>query len=150
MMRITEYVRDRLRQRHELIPHGFSWSFAIMIDATTVLILVGSTLQRTSADLPAAGVAALVGVSPMLLFFLSGVKYSPGLVWVTSWTATVILLFATSTPVDSDFAPLLLVMMMGCVAALARVVWAALAFGSAVVLLVAASTAHPSTGSRCT
>ncbi|HZE14918.1 MAG TPA: two-component sensor histidine kinase, partial [Mycobacterium sp.] len=59
---------------------------------------------------------------PMLLFFLSGVKYSPGLVWVTSWTATVILLFATSTPVASDFAPLLLVMMVGCVAALARVV----------------------------
>ena len=66
------------------------------------------------------------------------------------------LLFATSTPVASDFAPLLLVMMMmmmvvvvvvvvvavGCVAALARMVWAALAFGSAVVLLVAASTAH--------
>jgi signal transduction histidine kinase len=33
-------------------------------------------------------------------------------------------------------------MMVGCVAALARVVWASLAFGSAVVLLVAASTAH--------
>ena len=142
MMRVTEYVRDRLRQRDELIPPGFSSSFGMMIDATTVLILIGSTLQRTSADLPAAGVAALVGVSPMLLLFLSGVKYSPGLVWVTSWTATVILLFATSTPVASDFAPLLLVMMVGCVAALARVLWASLAFGSAVVLLVAASTAH--------
>ncbi|WP_375487744.1 sensor histidine kinase [uncultured Mycobacterium sp.] len=142
MMRVTEHVRDRIRQRDELIPPGFSWSFGIMIDATTVLILIGSTLQRSSADLPAAGVAALVGVSPMLLLFLSGVKYSPGLVWGTSWTATVILLFATSTPVASDFAPLLLVMMVGCVAALAGVMWAALSFGSAVALLVAASTAH--------
>ena len=84
MMRVTEYFRDRLRQRDELIPPGFSSSFGMMIDATTVVILIGSTLQRTSADLPAAGVAALVGASPMLLFFLSGVKYSPGLVWVTS------------------------------------------------------------------
>lgn len=142
MRRVTEYLRDRLRQREELIPPGFSWSFGIKVDATTALILIGSTLQRTSADLPAAGVAALVGVAPMLLLFLSGVKYSPGLVWVTSWTATVILLFATSTPVPSDFSPLLLVMMVGCVAALASVVWASMAFGSAVALLVAASTAH--------
>jgi signal transduction histidine kinase len=142
MMRVTEYVRDRLRQRGELIPPGFSWSFGIMMDSTTVLILIGSTLQRTQADLPAAGIAALVAVLPMLLFFVSGVKYSPGLVWVTSWTATVILLFATSTPVASDFAPLLLVMMVGCVASLAGVVWASLAFGSAVALLAVASAAH--------
>jgi signal transduction histidine kinase len=69
-------------------------------------------------------------------------KYSPGLVWATSLAATAILLFATSTPVMSDFAPLLLVMTMGCVAALAGVVWASLAFASAVVLLVVASAAH--------
>jgi signal transduction histidine kinase len=142
MMRVAEYVRDRLRQRSELIPPGFSWSFGVMMDSTTVLILIGSTLQRTQADLPAAGIAALVAVLPILLFFVSGIKYSPGLVWVTSWTATVILLFATSTPVASDFAPLLLVMMVGCVAALAGVVWASLAFGSAVALLAVASAAH--------
>ncbi len=142
MMRVSEYVRDRLRQRDELIPPGFSSSFGLIIDAITVLILIGATLQRTSADLPAAGIAALVGVSPMVLLFLSGVKYSPGLVWGTSGAATVILLFATSTPVASDFAPLLLVMMVGCVTALARMAWASLAFGSAVGLLVAASTAH--------
>ena len=66
MRRVTEYVRDRLRQRDQLIPAGFSGSFGIMVDATTVLILIGSTLQRTGADLPAAGVAALVGVSPSI------------------------------------------------------------------------------------
>jgi signal transduction histidine kinase len=142
MMRVVDYVRARIHERSELIPPGFSWSFGIMIDSVTVLILIGSTLQRPGADLAAAGIAALVGISPLLLLFVSGVKYGPGLVWVTSFTAAVILLFATSTPVASDFAPLLLVMMVGCVAALAGVVWASLAFGSAVALLAAASAAH--------
>jgi signal transduction histidine kinase len=142
MMRVVDYVRARIHERSELIPPGFSWSFGIMIDSVTVLILIGSTLQRPGADLAAAGIAALVGISPLLLLFASGVKYGPGLVWVTSFTAAVILLFATSTPVASDFAPLLLVMMVGCVAALAGVVWASLAFGSAVALLAAASATH--------
>jgi signal transduction histidine kinase len=142
MMRLIEYVRDRLRQHDELIPPGFSWPFGITVDLATVLISIGSMLQRTGADLLTAGVAALLAVSPLLLFFALRMKYSPGLVWATSLAATAILLFATSTPVMSDFAPLLLVMTMGCVAALAGVVWASLAFASAVVLLVVASAAH--------
>jgi signal transduction histidine kinase len=143
MLRVVdEYVRDRLRQRDELMPPGFSLSFGVIVDAVTMLILVGTALQRTGADLWATGIAAIFGVAPMLLWFFSGVKYLPGLVWASLWVATVILLFATSTPVTSDLAPLLLVMMVGCVAAMARAMWAALAFGSAVVLLVAASAAH--------
>jgi signal transduction histidine kinase len=142
MMHVVDYVRARISERSELIPPGFSWSFGIATDSVTVFVLIGSTLQRPESDLAACGIAALVGISPLLLVFVSGVKYSPGLVWVTSFTAAVILLFATSTPVTSDFSPLLLVMMVGCVAALAGVVWASLAFGSAVALLATASAAH--------
>ncbi|HZU46277.1 MAG TPA: histidine kinase, partial [Mycobacterium sp.] len=80
--------------------------------------------------------------SPFVLFFGAGMAYSPGMVWATSLTATAILLFATSTPLPTDFAPLLPVMMVGCVAALTSLVWSALAFGSAVVLLAVASAAH--------
>lgn len=142
MTRITGYVRERLRQRGELLPPGFSWSFVITADLAMLLILIGSILQRTLADLPAAGIAAAVTLSPDLLFFVSRVRFNPGWMWVTSWAATVILLFATSTPIVTDFAPLLLVWMVACVATLGTVVWGSLAFGSAVALLVAASATH--------
>jgi signal transduction histidine kinase len=142
MMRVTEYVRDWLRLRGELLPTGYSWPVAIVIDFGTVAILIGSSLQRTGADLPAAAVAALVAISPAALFWILGVKYSPAWDWLTLSAAVVILLFATSTPIVSDFAPGLLVLMVGIVGALAGPVWGALAVVSAAALLVAASAAH--------
>jgi hypothetical protein len=105
-MRSNEYVRSWVRHRGELIPVGYSWSFVVGIDVAMVAVLIWSTLQRTQADLLMAAVAALVGVAPLVLFYVSGIKYSPGLVWMTSLTATAILLFATSTPIATDFAPL--------------------------------------------
>jgi signal transduction histidine kinase len=142
MTPVTEYVRDWLRRRGELLPMGYSWPVAVVIDSGLVVILIGSTLQRTGADLPAAAVAALVAISPPVLFWMLGVKYSPAWDWLTLSAAVVILLFATSTPVASDFAPGLLVLMVGIVGSLAGPVWGTLAFVSAAALLVAASAAH--------
>lgn len=143
MLRVaTEGLRDRLRRRGELIPAGYSWSFVLLVDTSMVLILVAAVLQRTRADLPAAAIAALLAVAPLLLFFLAGVRFLPTLVWVTSYVATVILLFETSTPIDGDIAPTLLVVALGSVAALVPVRHGALALGSAVVLLAVASAAH--------
>ncbi len=143
MLRVaTEFVRDRLRQRGELIPAGYSWSFVVMVDTTMVLILAASMLQRTRADLPAATVAALLAVAPLVLFYMAGVRYLPALEWTASYVATVILLFATSTPIQSDFAPMLLVLALGSVAALVPVLYGTLALGSAVALLAVASAAH--------
>lgn len=107
-----------------------------------VLVLIASTLQRSSADLPAAAVATVVALSPLVLFVVGGMGFNPAFVWMTWWTAGVILLFTTCTPVTTDFAPLMLVLTVGCVASLASTVWGALAFGSAVVTLIAASAAH--------
>src|SRR5690625_1187080 len=111
-------LRGRLRRRAELIPPGYSWSFVLLVDTSMVLILAAAMLQRTRADLPAAAIAALLAVAPLLLFFLAGVRFLPTLVWVTSYVATVILLFATSTPIAGDIAPTLLVVALGSVAAL--------------------------------
>jgi signal transduction histidine kinase len=140
---VNEYVRDRLRVRTGLIPTGFSWTFVLLVDSALILIVVASTAQRaTRADLPAALIAALVAVAPLLLFFALAIKFSPGLTWVTSFTAVIIWLFATSTPIGSDFAPMLLGLMLGVVGALAPVVYGVLAMGSAVALLAVASAAH--------
>ncbi|MGB6209525.1 sensor histidine kinase [Mycobacterium sp.] len=140
---VFEFLRERLRVRTELIPPGFSWTFVILVDVSLILIVAATTVQHSiRADLSAASVAALVAVSPILLFYVAGMKFSPGLVWVASYAATLIWLFATSTPIESDFAPMLLALMLGCVGALAPAAYGVLALGSAVALLAVASAAH--------
>ena len=140
---VPRYVRDRLRARTELIPVGFSWTFVLLVDSSLILIVLASTAQRaTREDLPAALIAAVVAVSPLVLFFAVAIKFSPGLTWTTSYSAVIIWLFATSTPIRSDVAPILLALMLGVVGALAPVVYGVLALGSAVGLLAVASAAH--------
>ncbi len=141
-MRVAEYVHAQLRRRAELGPTGYPWSFIIVNESAMVLILIGSTLQRTRADLPAVAVAALLTVTPSLLYFVLGLKFHTALHWTMPWTATAVLLFATSTPIAGDVAPLLLVFMVGIVASLTAVVWGPVVFGSAAALLLAAAAAH--------
>ncbi|OBK33316.1 two-component sensor histidine kinase [Mycobacterium sp. 1245111.1] len=140
---VSRYVRDRLRARTELIPVGFSWTFVLLVDSTLILIVVAATAQHANrGDLPAALTAALIAVSPLVLFFALAIKFSPALTWTTSYSAVIIWLFATSTPIKSDVAPVLLALMLGVVAALAPVVYGVLALGSAVALLAVASATH--------
>ena len=107
-----------------------------------VLILVGVD-PATPTDRRAGGaVAAALAIAPFLLFLVSGLKFSPALVWITAWIAAVMLLFATSTPVAADFAPLLLVLLAGMVGSQTEPSYGALAAASAAALLIAASAAH--------
>jgi signal transduction histidine kinase len=144
MLRVVhQYVRDQLRLRTELIPTGFSWTFVLLVDSALILIVLASTVQHsTPGDLPAASVAAVIAISPLVLFLFAAIKFSPGLVWITSCTAVLIWLFGTSTPIASDFAPMLLGLMAGVVAALAPVFYSVLALGSAVGMLAVASAEH--------
>lgn len=144
MLRVVgQYVRDRIRLRTELIPPGFSWTFVLLVDAALVLIVIAATLQRaTPADLPTALTAAVLAVCPLALFFFGGMKFSPALVWVTSFAAVAIWLFATSAPINGDSAPMLLSLMLGVVGSLAPVAFAVLPLGSAVALVVVGAAAH--------
>ena len=140
---VHRYVRDRLLARTELIPVGFSWTFVLLVDSTLILLVLSSTAQRASReDLPAALIATVIAISPLVLFFALAIKFSPGLTWTTSYTAVIIWLFATSTPIRSDVAPILMALMLGVVGALAPVVYSVLALGSAVGLLAVASVTH--------
>jgi signal transduction histidine kinase len=69
-------------------------------------------------------------------------KYSPVLLWVTWSAATAVSLFATSTPIPADCAPLLLVMMVGVVGTVTDAIAGLLATASATALLVAAAALH--------
>lgn len=144
MLRVVrEYVRDRIRVRTALIPTGFSWTFVILVDTTLILIAIASAVQHGAhGNLPAASLAALIAIAPLALFLFAAIKFSPGVVWVTSCAAVLIWLFGTSTPIGNDFAPMLLTLMLGVVGSLAPVVYSVLALGSAVTLVVVASAEH--------
>jgi len=143
MMRaVPEFVRDVIRRRGELVPMGYPRSFIVVNAAAIFLILIGSTLQRTRADLPAVVVAGLLALTPMLQLLLLGLKFHTAFLWTMTWSAAAVLLFATSTPVAGDVAPLLLVFMVAIVASVSAVVWGPFVFGSAAALLLGAAAAH--------
>lgn len=139
---MTEYVVDRLRARGALIPHGFTWTFVVTVDVSLLAILIAAGLQRVHTGLLPSLVAALIAFSPPLLFFFSGIKFHPALIWLTTSAATAILLFSTPAPIDSDIAPMLLVVMIGIVASHTTVLPGALAAASACALLLGAAASH--------
>lgn len=143
MLRVaTRYLREQLRRRGELIPLGITWTSMIAVDLTELVGGVIATLQRPTADLPVALAAVAISISPTLMFFFLNIKLSPLLMWATWWTATAMMLFATSTPVHADFAPAFLVLMVLAVATLASVLGGLLAAASAATLLLAAAALH--------
>jgi signal transduction histidine kinase len=140
----TGYVRERIRQRGELIPLGFNWAFVVTVDVTIVGIVLIATLQRPTADLPAALTATVAAVAPFVLFLVHGIKatFKAPVLWASGTVSTAIFLFATSTPVTADFAPLLLVLTVGVVGSLTNMPGGLVATASAVALLLTASALH--------
>ncbi|MHA3021907.1 sensor histidine kinase [Mycobacterium sp. BMJ-28] len=140
---VPEFVRVRLRRRGELIPLGFNWGFVITTDVAMVLIVLGATVQRPHTDhLVAVPVAIAVALSPLVLFFCTGMGFSPPLMWATWSAAGAIMLFATSTPIPYDFAPLLMVLMVGAVTASASLRTGLLATASTMAILLIAGALH--------
>jgi signal transduction histidine kinase len=71
--------------------------------------------------------------------FNSGVIFNPGVMWAAWSAASAVFLFGTSAPRTSDFAPLLLVLMVGVVGSLSTLVGGLLAAAAAAGMLLAAA-----------
>jgi signal transduction histidine kinase len=143
MLRAAQtYLRDRLRQQGELIPVGITWTSMVITDALVALSGLLATLQRAASDLPVALAAFAITLIPPVLFFFFKVKLGPAVLWLTWSAAAAIMLFATSTPVHGDFAPALLVLMVGAVGTLTNGFVGFLAAVSAATLLLTASALH--------
>ena len=142
MRSATGYVREQLRRRSELIPVGITWPTMITVDALVVLAGLAATLQRPAADLPVALAAFAIAVSPPLMFFFFNMHPSNAVMWVTWSAATAMMLFATSTPIRADFAPALLVLMVGAIGTLTSAVGGFLVAVWAAALLLVASALH--------
>jgi signal transduction histidine kinase len=142
---VASHVRERIRRRGELVPLGFTWAFVVSVDVTLIGGCVIATLQRPAADLPAGLIATAVAGLPFLLFLIYGITlkvHEAPLLWAAWSGAAAIFLFATTTPVSTDFAPLLLVLMVGAVGAMTGILGGLLATVSAVAMLIVASTMH--------
>ncbi|OBG18903.1 two-component sensor histidine kinase [Mycolicibacterium celeriflavum] len=137
----TVSVREWIRRRGELVPLGFNWAFVIFTDVSIVGIVLIAALQRPATDLPATLLAIAVAVTPFALFLVLGIQatFKAPVLCASGTAATAIFLFATSTPVTADFAPLLLVLTVGVVGALTNMLGGLLATAVAAAVLVAAS-----------
>lgn len=138
----VDYLREQLRRRSELLPVGITWTSLVAVDVSLVLGGVIGTLQRPPADLPVALSAFALALSTELAFFVFNMKITPWPLWATWSAATALTLFGTSTPIQADFAPALLVLMVLSVATLASVLGGLLAAASAAALLLTASALH--------
>ncbi|OBF91416.1 two-component sensor histidine kinase [Mycobacterium sp. 852002-51163_SCH5372311] len=139
---VTGFVRERLRQRGELIPAGITWPFVIVTDGLLLFAGAIAVLQRPAADLAGVLVASVIALAPLLAFFFFNMKFRPALMWFAWSAATAVMLFATSTPIRADFAPALLVLMVGLVGTLTSGVGGFLAALSSAALLLTASALH--------
>jgi hypothetical protein len=103
-----------------------------------------ATLQRPTADLPTALTAIATATSPFVLFAVFGLKvtFKAPVLWASGTASTAIFLFATSTPVHADFAPLLLVLTVGVTGALTSMLGGLLSTATATALLITASALH--------
>jgi signal transduction histidine kinase len=142
---VTYFVRERIRRRGELVPLGFTWPFVVTVDATVVAGCVIATLQRPNSDLPAGLAALAVALLPVAVFLGYGLTlkvYEAPALWAAWTAAAAIFLFATSTPISGDFAPLLLVLTAGAVGAMSGMFAGLLATASSVAVLLIASALH--------
>ncbi|WP_286171692.1 histidine kinase [Mycobacterium sp. BK086] len=143
LVAVRRQFREWARSREPMIPAGFSWTFVVIIDVTMVAIGLVATLQRPMSDWPVALAAIVVAFMPWVLFFVFNVcKYEGPALWAAWMAGTAVLLFATSTPVRGDFAPLLLTLTVGVVGAITSKLGGFLAAASAAALLIGAAAAH--------
>ncbi|OBA82355.1 two-component sensor histidine kinase [Mycobacterium sp. 1164966.3] len=136
------FLRERLRERRERMPVGITWPFVIITYGLVLSAGAVAVLQRPWSDLPAALIAMSIALSPLVAFFFFNMKFRPVLMWITWSATTAVMLFATSTPIRADFAPALLVLMVGLVGTLTSGVGGFLAAVSSAAMLLTAAAVH--------
>lgn len=140
--RAAIYLREQLRRRTERIPVGISWASVVVTDAALIVGGVLATWQRPAADLTASLIGFGIGIAPLFFFFFFNMKFRPAMIWLSWSAATAVYLFGTSTPVASDIAPSLVVVMVLVVTTLTSAAIGCLAAVSAATLLLVAATMH--------
>ncbi|GJF08001.1 hypothetical protein NGTWS0302_19460 [Mycolicibacterium cyprinidarum] len=140
-------VQRRLRlvalRRNQPGLGGFTWPFIVSIDITLVVVAVIAALQRPSSQWWIGAVAiALACVTWIVLILFNVMVFEATALWLAWTTCIAILLFATSTPIKGDFAPVLLSVLTGVVGSVASARGRTLATVAAIALLGVAAATH--------
>jgi signal transduction histidine kinase len=139
-------LHDWMRRKEQLLPSGFSMTVVAGVDATMAVIGAIAAAQRPLAEWPIVVLAMVIAFTPEIVFMafdLSNVsRHEAPVLWAAFTSGTAILLFATPGPVTGDFAPLLLTLTVGVVAAITSTGGGALAAASASALLGTAAALH--------
>jgi signal transduction histidine kinase len=139
---VMRHVREQIVSRSELLPLGYNWTFVVAVDFAVFVTGIIAVVQRPTTDLTMSLIAFAVAVAPDVFFFVSSIKFHARVVWASGMAATAIFLFATSTPIAGDFAPLLLVLTVGGVGAMTAIRGGLLVAVSAIALLLTAGALH--------
>jgi signal transduction histidine kinase len=140
-------VRRRLRQfprgKDDMSPGGFAWPLVFTIDFILIGVAVIAGAQRPIEQWWIAAVAIVVGCLPWIVLFVFATMAFEAIALWLSWTVCIaILLFATSTPIVGDFAPVLLSLLTGMVGSVTSLRGGLLAAVSGIALLGAAAAGH--------
>lgn len=137
-------VKRRLRQyalsKGDVLPGGFTWPFVIAIDVTMVLVAVIAVAQRPLAQWWIGAIAVAIACLPWVIFVIFNVIAFEAFALLLSWMLSVaILLFGTSTPIEGDYAPVLLCLLTGVVGSVSSMRGGFLAAAVAAALLLGAA-----------
>jgi len=136
-------LRQYMLQRGDVLPGGFTWPFVISIDVTMVAVALIAVMQRPMSQWWIGAVAIALACLPWLIFVAFNVVMFEASALLLSWMlAIAILLFATSTPIEGDFAPVLLCLLTGVVGSVTSMRGGLLAAASAAAMLLVAAALH--------
>ncbi len=138
-------VKHRFRQyalhKGDVLPGGFTWPFVISIDVAMVAVAIVAVVQRPMSEWWVGAIAIAVACLPWLIFFVFNVVVLEAFALLLSWSLGIaILLFATSTPIEGDFAPVLLSMLTGVVGSVTSMRGGFFGAGTAAALLILAAS----------
>lgn len=137
---VKRQFRQYAQLKGDVLPGGFTWPFVISIDVAMVAVSIVAVVQRPTSEWWIGTIAIVVACLPWLIFFAFKVVAFEAFALLLSWSLGIaILLFATSTPIEGDFAPVLLSMLTGIVGSVTSLRGGFLGAGTAAALLILAA-----------
>ena len=137
---VQRRLRGYVLLKEDRIPGGYSWPFVLTIDVTLAVVLVVAGLQRPMGEWWIGAVALALASLPWIVFVGFNLMVLEALSLWVAWTGAIaLLLFVTSTPIEGDFAPVLLSLLTGVVGSVTTLRGGLLAAGGSAALLLGAA-----------
>jgi len=140
---VSAHLQQWVHRKEQLLPFGYNWPFIVSVDVAIFCIGTMAVLQRPVHEWPTALVALLVAFAPGVVFVsINAPMFQSPWLYAAWMSGTAILLFSTSTPIEGDFAPILLALTVGVAGALTTLIGGSVATSCALGLIGSAWWFH--------